>query len=68
MTFQELYAGQRVCYFCAHYQQHYYREETRYIEVYCGHCREPRIKSRKPDQSCALWTAAISGEESDARD
>lgn len=56
MTFQKLHAGQQVCCTCTHYQQHYYRAKKQYREVYCGHCIKPRLKQRKPDQTCQLWT------------
>lgn len=55
MTYRELYAGQQVCCTCVHYQQHYYRGKKQYHEVYRGHCMVPRVKTRKPDQSCKFW-------------
>lgn len=66
MIFQKLYAGQQVCCNCAHYQQHYYRGKKQYREVYCGHCMESRVKARKtrrPDQTCELWTPKASAEK-----
>ncbi len=37
------------CKNCKHYVQHYIRFGKRYGTVNCGHCRYPRLKSRKPD-------------------
>lgn len=62
MTFKELYTGRQVCCTCVHYQQHYYREKRKYYEVFCGHCRAPKLKIRKPSQTCGLWTPIVSGQ------
>lgn len=59
MSFQSCYAGKQVCYTCAHYQQHYYREEEQYYEVFYGHCITPRLKIRRPSQTCQLWTPRV---------
>lgn len=37
------------CQTCTHYIQHYTRWGRGYSTTYCGHCRYPRIKDRKPD-------------------
>ncbi len=59
MSFQSCYAGKQVCCTCAHYQQHYYRTKKQYREVYCGHCMRSRLKTRKPSQTCQLWTPRV---------
>jgi hypothetical protein len=40
---------ERTCATCKHYVQHYVQHGRRYGAAYCGHCRYPRLKSRKPD-------------------
>ena len=41
-----------VCANCAHYYDHYAYNGRHYIPCTCGHCVYPRIKHRKPTQSC----------------
>ncbi len=46
----------QICENCKHYIQHYVRHGRGYIIVYCGHCRYPRLKHRKPDTpACAHY-------------
>ena len=61
---QELAAelsGAKVCKNCKHFYQHYIKEYTPGIGEHfhptnCGHCAEPRIRSRKPNASgCAFF-------------
>ncbi len=43
----------QTCERCKYFIQHYVRHGKGYGKVYCGHCRYPRLKSRKPDtQAC----------------
>lgn len=38
---------------CAYYTQHYTRMPGGwYAKCYMGHCRNPRLKNRRPDQVC----------------
>lgn len=55
--YQKEYAGQKVCCTCVHFCQHYSYGESpkRYRLVFAGHCIYPRIKFRRPDQSCERW-------------
>lgn len=36
------------CENCAYFIQHYIRRGYRYDKVFCGHCKYPRLKHRKP--------------------
>ena len=54
-AFSEIYEGQKVCCTCAHYAQHYRKSNRGYSPVDCGHCSFPRVKNRKPDQTCEYW-------------
>ncbi len=54
-NYDNIYAGERVCCTCAHYYQHYRKGKKGYFEVNCGHCVFPRLKGRRPDQSCEHW-------------
>lgn len=56
-VYQTLYAGKRVCCTCGHYCQHYRKGKRKYFPVGWGHCVEPRIKPRRPEQTCEHWTA-----------
>lgn len=44
-----------VCRNCRHFRQHYIQLGRRYVTTNCGHCVYPRLKSRRPDDSCARW-------------
>lgn len=37
------------CKMCAHFFQHYGMGEKRLFRLYCGHCKQGRIKHKKPD-------------------
>ncbi len=52
----KVYEGQKVCYTCRHYHQHYGFDRGKYFEVDWGHCAKPRIKARRQDQTCDKWT------------
>ncbi len=44
---------EKACINCKYYHQHYIKVDTQsYIKCYDGHCTNPRLKSRKPSQSC----------------
>lgn len=55
-----IYLNENICTNCAHYYQHYTRmQDIHYWEtihgftpVNCGHCVYPRIKLRRPDDTC----------------
>ena len=53
--FLGIFEGKKVCYTCAHYAPHYRKTERGYWAVHCGHCSFPRVKTRKPDQTCEHW-------------
>ena len=55
--YQELYAGKKVCCNCVHYFQHYGKRKRGYHVLNCGHCCYPRLKTRRPDQTCENWRA-----------
>ena len=43
---------------CIHFIQHYGKDG---IEINCGHCRYPNIKSRRPgDKACKDWESVKS--------
>ena len=46
------------CANCRHYMRHYVfmPESNGYIPVDCGHCMYPRIKYRRPEDHCNLFT------------
>lgn len=48
---------EKLCKHCRHFRQHYIRFGWRYEPVNCGHCVYPRRKTRRPDDTCARWTA-----------
>ena len=54
-AFSEIYEGKKVCCTCAHYTQHYRKDLWGYSAVHCGHCSFPRVKTRKPNQTCGHW-------------
>lgn len=39
----------KTCKTCAYFVQHYRKAKQRYWPVYCGHCMEPRLKTRCAD-------------------
>ncbi len=43
---------EKVCYNCKHFRQHYiYEKHNKKLQACnAGHCVEPRVKNRKPDQ------------------
>lgn len=47
-------AKEATCEDCKNFIQHYRRtEHGEYVEVYCGHCTNIRIKNKKPgDKAC----------------
>lgn len=47
-----------VCGTCKYYCQHYIRwkDEKRFSALDHGHCIYPRVKNRRPDQTCPHWT------------
>lgn len=54
--------GEAVCANCKHYIQHYMRvfsgKSSEFVElrpVNYGHCIYPRVKDRKPGDSCGLF-------------
>lgn len=52
------------CENCRHYTQHYVRMGTGlFAKCYAGHCTEPRIKQRRPDQVCGRYERREEGVE-----
>ena len=52
------------CENCTHYTQHYVRMERGvFAKCYAGHCMEPRIKVRRPDQVCERYERREQDEE-----
>ena len=51
----EFYEGQKVCCTRSYFRQHYGKDRRGYLPVNCGHCRYPRLKTRKPNQNCEYW-------------
>lgn len=43
--YQKVYAGEKVCFTCRYYIQHYGRDKKKYYILACGHCIFPRIKT-----------------------
>lgn len=44
------------CSDCQHFIQHYGFFEGAFRKVYCGHCIQPKLRSRKPDSNiCQLY-------------
>lgn len=41
--------SEKTCKTCAHFIQHYRKDKWGYWLVYCGHCMEPRLKTRHAD-------------------
>ena len=42
-----------VCANCQHFIQHYHKYSNfDYVAVNCGHCIYPRVKDRKPSETC----------------
>lgn len=55
---------EEVCSNCKHFHQHYGCGDGRICyPLNCGHCHYPRIKHRKPYQTCERWEVR---EEADA--
>lgn len=55
--YQDPYAGRQICCNCLHYRPHYRPVGSILLATNCGHCVFPRVKIRKPGQSCEHWTA-----------
>lgn len=54
------------CTSCRYFSQHYSKQGTQYIKVFCGHClhKDKKIKLRKfPFDACGLWDYAVKKEE-----
>ena len=43
------------CKECEHYVQHYRRAPRGFVEINCGHCIYPRVKSRAPDTLACVY-------------
>lgn len=41
-----------VCANCIHYRKHYGKAGEKYFPINAGHCVYPRIKDRKPGNTC----------------
>ena len=55
---------QECCGTCVHYRQHYIlSEQGRPWPLWYGHCVFPRLKARKPDETCPHWTSADKKED-----
>lgn len=47
-----------VCGTCAHYHQHYVLGNyQKPIPLWYGHCSFPKLKDRRPDETCDRWEA-----------
>ena len=54
---------EEVCANCAHYRQHYRKERhphgmEGFVPVNAGHCVEPRVKDRRPYDTCERFMQA----------
>ena len=54
-----IYEDEEVCANCKHYYQHYvkaiWRGAREFTAVNAGHCTHPRIKGRKPGDTCSQF-------------
>ena len=52
---------EQCCSRCKHYIQHYGLNKRHQAceAINCGHCMYPRIKHRKPLDTCGNWTAIV---------
>lgn len=49
---------QSICKNCIHFRQHYILDKHSCTAVSCGHCVQPRLKHRRPeDKACAHYKA-----------
>ena len=39
---------QKFCQTCMHFRQHYSLDSRKFIQVHCGHCVYPKVKTKKP--------------------
>ncbi len=46
---------EKICKNCQYYTQHYIRWGRGYTKISCGHCREPRLKNRKPETLACVY-------------
>ena len=44
-----------MCVNCRYYYLHYIYSAKRYLPVDCGHCTEPRLKTRQPWDICQYF-------------
>jgi len=51
--------SENICQTCKHFRQHFTRRNHSYIEVDCGHCVYPRVKTRKPETPACKHFAAL---------
>lgn len=54
-TFKKDLSEHKVCGTCAHFYQHYVLDRSSFTSVWIGHCGKPRLKCRKPDDTCSNW-------------
>lgn len=47
-----IYEDEDVCANCARFVQHYAQTRSGMLPINAGHCMEPRIKRRKPGDTC----------------
>lgn len=57
MTIINSYESEEVCANCRHFCQHYTEKPSDYgmrgfMPVNAGHCTEPKVKQRKPGDTC----------------
>ena len=45
------------CGSCAHFRQHYILDKQSCRAINCGHCSQPRLKHRRPEQAACLHYA-----------
>lgn len=52
------------CGTCVHYRQHYIlSDRCKPQPLRYGHCVFPRLKDRKPDETCPHWTSSDKKED-----
>ena len=45
------------CNTCAYYRQHYTFDHRKLFRVYCGHCTDQKVKTKRPDaKACKNYT------------
>ena len=51
-----IYNNEEVCANCAHFYPHYGQHVYGHMQtINCGHCPYPRMKHRKPSDTCGNW-------------